>query len=82
MYIDSPEVIHIPWSPLEQIQFHFCAGAFGQPGFSNTTGIRAYRNKLKKYIKFPSFFCLFEVVPFYILISFVAVLVQVGESYI
>lgn len=39
MYIDSPKVIHIPWSPLEQIQFHFCAGAFGQHGFSNPTGI-------------------------------------------
>lgn len=41
MYIDSPEVIHIPWSPLEQIQFRFYVGAFGQHESSNPMGTKA-----------------------------------------
>ena len=42
MYMDSSEVIHIPPSPSEQILFLFCAGTFGQHGFSSPIGIRAY----------------------------------------
>ena len=40
--MDSSEVIHIPPSPSEQILFLFCAGTFGQHGFSSPIGIRAY----------------------------------------
>lgn len=53
MYTDVSEVIYVPQSPSEQIQFHFYAGAFDQHESSNPTGIRAHNSTIKN-IAFPS----------------------------
>lgn len=45
LFVVLSKVIRIPWSPSEQIQSHFCAGAFGQHGSSNPIGISTHRNE-------------------------------------